>query len=51
MQGLRLTNEAILAGAETLEDNKLKSSQIEDLISVFRDYLGSLADDYDFLTD
>lgn len=51
MQGLRLTAEAVSAGADTLESNKLKPSQIEDLVSVFRGYLGSLADEYDDFSD
>lgn len=51
MEGLRLSAEAISAGAETLENNRLKPSQIDDLVSVFRGYLGELADDYDMETD
>lgn len=51
MEGLRLTAEAIQAGAETLESNKLKPSQIDDLVSTFRGYLDELADNYDLETD
>lgn len=51
MEGLRLSSEAIQAGALTLENNKLKPSQIEDLVSVFRGYLDELAENYDLETD
>lgn len=51
MEGLRLTSEAIQAGADNLENNRLKPSQIDDLVSTFRGYLQDLADDYDMETD
>lgn len=50
MQGLRITAEEIKAAADTLtSDGKLKPSQIDDLISFFREYLSGLDEDgYDF---
>lgn len=51
MQGLRLSSAQISAGANTLDANKLKPSQVDDLVSVFRDFLGSLAADYSVRSD
>lgn len=46
MDGLILTSVQITAGATTLVDAKLKPSQIDDLVSIFRGYLGKSATDY-----
>jgi hypothetical protein len=46
MDGLILTSAEITAGAGTLSGGKLKASQVEDLVSTFRSYLGSLAGNY-----
>lgn len=46
MDGLLLTSDQITAGAATLSGNKLKSSQIDDLVSIWRGYLGGLASNY-----
>lgn len=40
MTGLVLTAAQITAGAETLVDDKFKLSQIDDLVAIFRNYLG-----------
>lgn len=46
MTGLILTAEQITAGAATLSSNKLKESQVDDLISISRFYLGRFASNY-----
>lgn len=56
MQGLRLSAEEIKAAANTLDKStegvgKLKPSQIDDLISFFREYLSGLDEDGYKFTD
>lgn len=41
-----LTEEQITFAKTTLIDNKLKPTQIEDLLSIFREFLGYLAENY-----
>lgn len=50
--GLLLTTEQIDAGAEAIvnNNNRLTASMVEDLLSIFRGYLGSLAANYDLKT-
>jgi hypothetical protein len=44
---LKLTDEQIENGADSLEDNKLTPSQVEDIVSIFRGFLWDLADNYE----
>ena len=47
MDGLYLTAEQIEAGAATLSNlQKLKGSQIDDILSIWRGFLGNLASNY-----
>lgn len=41
-----LSQDQLAAGKISLNDGKLHSSQVSDLISIFRGYLGGLADGY-----
>jgi hypothetical protein len=41
-----LTPEQITAGNATLQDNKLLLTQVEDLLSMFREFLNHLAENY-----
>ncbi len=47
---LLLTTDQLAAGLATLENGKLTASQVDDLYSIFRGYLGNLAPNYPILT-
>ncbi len=50
MAGMLLTDDQISAGSLTLLNGKLQPSQVDDLISIWRSYLGTLASNYQLLT-